>query len=176
MENMLAVLATVLVVIDMQPGFAASLRVLDAVKAEVKRAISLNMPIIILEDHPALNQHTHADLTDLLKGYDTLRYIVVQKDGSGLGLGSGGGKEVTGSCELLGLPTTSFRLCGVKTGLCVFFTALELSRSFPDAHIDLVKEACFCGHNCCSSPDDEWERFANYAREERYNMRPYTLV
>lgn len=162
-----------LVVVDMQSAFKASQgeSVLLGVAAEIKLAIASGQPVVILESNPRLNGPTHRCLTDLLQGYDTLRHIVLTKDGRGLGMGSGGGREVAEACDFLGFPTERFRLCGVNTDICVFFTTLELSRHFGGPQLELVRNAC--SSQWCDSEEQEWASFAYYARF--HEMSSYTV-
>jgi len=163
---------SVLVVIDLQIKFAASTLVLEAAKKEILRAIALKMPIVILQCDTDYFGETHSCLTDLLKDYDTLRHIVLTKQDVGqLAGATNGGPQVKEAIDLLGFPTDCFRLCGVNTEICVFFTALELSRLYPFSRIELVQDACASQY--CEK-EREWVSFAYYA--QFHNMATYSLV
>lgn len=157
-------LAYVLIVVDMQVGFSASHG--QVVRANVRRemlaAMAAGLPIILLECVTSHNGKTHEEFTDLLKGYDTLKHILLEKDGTGLGAGSGGGKEVHDACQLLDFPTNHFRLVGVNSDICVMFTAIELDRLFRGARIAVIKDAC------ASISPNEWMVFDLYARDYRF--------
>lgn len=163
-------LAYVLIVVDMQVGFSASHgeRVRAGVRREMLAAMAAGLPIIMLECVTRHNGKTHEEFTDLFKGYDTLKYILLEKDGSGLGAGSGGGKEVREACQLLDFPTTHFRLVGVNSDICVMFTAMELDRMFRDVRLQVVKDAC------ASISPNEWAVFEYYARD--CHFKNYELV
>lgn len=130
--------AYVLVVVDMQPLFRASLKpgLIEAVAHQVQIAVASGMPVIILECWPEVNGPTHSAIQAELAGYDSLKHIVLSKRASG------GGREVSEACELLGYATTTFRFCGVNTTDCVFHTADETARRYPQAAFHLVEEAC----------------------------------
>lgn len=170
MQLLAAFLPYVLVVVDMQPGFLAARKpeVIAAVKREILAAMAAGLPIIVLECLSSKYGHTHPELLDLLKDYDSLKRIVLEKDGSGLGCGSGGGKEVSEACELLSYPTDSFRFVGVNSDICVLFTAVEVDRLFRPTRLELVRDAC------AGSSENQWQVFEYYAGH--YQFSNYQIV
>lgn len=170
MNGLSMLVSYVLVIVDMQNGFqsACSPTLIAAVLDEIRQAMRLGMPIVVLECLPSRFGHTHSEILDLVRGYDSLRQIVLEKDGRGLGAGSGGGKEVEEACQLLGFATDEFRFCGVNTDICVFFTALEVSRKYPESRIALVEKACN------TSWGDGLASFAYYAGFHK--MGPYSVI
>lgn len=161
----LAILPYVLVVVDMQPLFRASLRpgLAALVARQVAQAVSDGMPVIILECYPQMNGATEQSILAPLAGYDSLKHIVLAK------CSSGGGKEVYEACQLLGFNTEAFRFCGVNTTDCVFHTAEEVSRRYPDAAICLVEAAC--GDEFHPTTQSAWQRFVEKTQHRlRYQL------
>jgi nicotinamidase-related amidase len=145
---------TVLVVVDMQPGFLpdggdpgspAAKRALLGVAREIKRAIRRGMPIVVVE----YRRHagTHPQLMQLLKGY--ARYRIAKKgqmDGS---------KGVLHACREMGLrQPPAFRVCGTYTHYCVEETVLGLSRKRRRSVVEVVRSAC------TDPSGNNWELFA----------------
>ena len=154
----LTILPYVLVVVDMQPLFRASLKpgLAALVAGQVQQAVKDGMPVIILECYPQVNGATENSILAKLAGYDSLKHIVLSKRSSG------GGKEVYDACQLLDFPTAAFRFCGVNTTDCVFHTAQEVSWRYPDAAICLVEAAC--GDEFHLTSESAWQSFADKAQ------------
>lgn len=155
----------ILVVVDMQPLFRASLRphLLSAVEGEVAQAVALGLPVVVLECYPQVNGATHQEILAPLAGYDTLKHIVLQKQSSS------GGRQVFEACRLFGWDSQfeTVRFCGVNTTDCVFETASDLSLYLREMHLTFVKGACadeFYPNDQAPSQDQTaWQRFAQKA-------------
>lgn len=138
----------VLVLVDMQAGFRASLseRTVGAVENEILRALSLKLPIVILEykKYPA----THERLLAHLEGkYD--RYAITTK------LDDDGSEELIETCLEHGFPGGHFRVCGVNTHACVERTVVGLAEKLDESRVDVVKAAC---------NDEDGNRWAKFPR------------
>ena len=129
----------ILVVVDMQPNFVVNPRTIAAVKREVETARRKDLPIIVLEipyhrlepDKPY--PRTYKSIMKLLAGYDKAH--VVHK------LTEGGSVKLLRKCEAMGYQTSLYRVCGVKTDLCVLQTVKGLLKR-TKASIEVVKGAC----------------------------------
>ncbi len=128
---------SVLVVIDMQPGFEATRHngVLDAVVAEVEQARSQGRPVIIVEygGYGLTYDSIMRVLTDPLP-YE--HFVVLRKtrwSGADIALDY---------CLKQGWDTSKYRVCGVNTFECVAETAEEFTVLSPDSLVEVVKEAC----------------------------------
>ncbi len=166
-----------LVIVDMQPGFPAAndTRTISGTMDEIRTAMQLNMPIIFVisdeEKYGALNP----ELVNLVKnsGYDEdlwsieLKFYRYDEPFSA----SSGCKQVDEACEVFGFPTNRFRFCGVNTDICVFFTAMELGKVYPQSCMEIVMRAC----NVMSVgfPVDTAKAFAMYAGDHGFTN--YTL-
>lgn len=139
-----------LIVVDMQDGTTAGNHpaTLQAVKQLILRARSNGWGIIFLEyDYNGMVEalphlkdivddfgQTHSFLLELLTGYNRwAKALKPDKDGS---------EFVAALCEEHGFGTGQFVVCGVNLDACVVWTANGLARLFPQAGIDVVREAC----------------------------------
>lgn len=129
----------ILVVVDMQPHFVRNPRTIAAVKREVETARRNDLPIIVLEipyhgpepDKPY--PPTYASIMKLIAGYDKAH--VVHK------LTAGGSMKLLRKCQAMGYQTSRYRVCGVKTDLCVLATVKGLLLR-TRASVEVVKAAC----------------------------------
>lgn len=126
-----------LVVIDMQPHFPATRRVLKPVISEVQRAMKHEVPILIVELHNGHDDFgiTHEKITEVVEGYPHVRLVhKAYNDGS---------SEVRKALsQQWGLgEETSLEVCGVNTEFCVKETVQGLQRKgFAD--ITVLANAC----------------------------------
>ncbi len=137
----------ILVVVDMQVGFAAALEpwLLDAVEAEICRANQASWSIIALEflcPNPLrFYGDTHDRVIDAArtrkeKADDPQRFFMrakAQMDGS---------DRVLDVCLKEGYQPQLFRVCGVKSRACVEATAVGLATRFPGSIVELLTGAC----------------------------------
>ncbi|GEM_PF-3374036 len=82
-----------------------------------------------------------------------------------------GAHQVEEVCAVLGLATDRFRVCGVNTDICVFFTMLGLNRLYPEARLELVERACNTPY--CDSRPLAVRDFHMYAA--RYGLGSYVI-
>ncbi len=136
-----------LVVVDMQVGFAAALEpwLLDSVEAEICRANQASWSIIALEflcPNPLRfygNTHdrvVEAARTRKEKANDPQRFFMrakAQMDGS---------DRVVDVCLKEGYQPQLFRVCGVKSRACVEATAVGLATRFPHSIVEVLTGAC----------------------------------
>lgn len=143
-----------LVVVDMQPGFLASLKeeTLLAVERQIRLAVSRGWSVVLLELDPWRNGPTHERLTKLLDGY--------QRQTTRVKSVSCGAIQVQDACEDLWLPTRFFRVCGVNSDLCVRATVLGMHVRYPGSGIRVIREACNTDH----CPDMPWRAFPDRDR------------
>lgn len=128
-----------LVIVDVQPDFTRSRKLLSRVKAEILRARDAGETILFLEipyhrprpDEPY--KPTYSSLTDLVDGYE--KSAVWQK------MGSDGSRQVIRYLRHERLEPEVIRICGVQTDLCVLATVKGLLRR-TKTEIHVVKEAC----------------------------------
>jgi hypothetical protein len=154
-----------LVVVDMQPGFKASLDAdtLMGVLDEIRAAMAARMPIIVLQTMVDVYGNTLDAVMNLVRTYDDKLWVVQDKirrykrDFSG----SDGSYEVMEAVEVLEFPGDHFRLCGVNSDVCVFLTAMVLNKELPDARIEIVKRAC---NTQWVEKAKQWESWAGYER------------
>lgn len=137
----------ILVVVDMQVGFAAALAAsaLDAVEAEVCRANQASWSIVALEFLSAnplcFYGNTHervvrAAQTRKQTADDRQRFFMrakAQMDGS---------DRVVDVCLKEAYEPALFRVCGVKSRGCVEATAVGLARRFPQSMVEVLTAAC----------------------------------
>lgn len=133
-ESKICKSAYVLVVVDMQCGFRASLTesTLAAVATEINEARSNGQAIVILEyaKYPA----THESLLNLVQGYE--KCVVETK------FDDDGSLQIIEACLFNGFSAARFRLCGVNTHACVQSTALGLADRLDESTVQVVKTAC----------------------------------
>jgi len=137
----------ILVVIDMQPGFRASLNeaTIDCVAGEIRAARAANLPIVILEyaKYPA----THERLLQLVEGYENVAIETKREDD--------GSEELLEACIGNEYFQNVYRVCGVNTLQCVQSTVLGVADRLEDSRIEVVKSAC----NDEEGPN-VWHKFA----------------
>lgn len=138
---------TTLVVVDMQPSFIASQRVLEEVMQEIDLALRNDWAIVILEYY---NQGPTYDCI-LAKAKQSRRFALETK------FKDGGGREVLNACRKLDFPTDRFRVCGVNTLACVSRTVQEISRIFRQSLVLVVQKAC--AHN---TRENDWHKFFRF--------------
>lgn len=135
-----------LVIVDMQPGFSAANdeRTINGVLDEIRAAIACNAPVIIIESNRDNYGKTHQQLLDALAAYDPDLWTIETKFwryGDEYSPHSGA-LQVDEACEVFGYTTQRFRVCGVNTDICVFFTAMQLGKRFPATVLEIVLRAC----------------------------------
>lgn len=137
---------TILVVIDMQPGYPAALDAVTQwfVKQEIQKQLEQNLPVILVEFDAHEMGETLQPLRDLLAGYKRLKVVSKsQNDGS---------KEVIAACRILsGNNSFSLRVCGVNSDACVLETVQGLSEKLPLTSIVVPQDAC----NCLTGKDND---------------------
>jgi len=131
-----------LVVVDMQPDFAASRHplTLNAVEREVRAARRRGCPVVVLQipyfsprDEVGYRP-THERIMRHLASYR--RKQVVEK------LQSDGSYQVIVTCARNGFTLERFRVCGVNTDICVLKSVQGLSETLPACRITVVADAC----------------------------------
>jgi nicotinamidase-related amidase len=135
-----------LVIVDMQPGFSAANdeRTINGVLDEIRSAIALGAPVVLIESDRAKYGKTHNVLLDALASYNPDLWTVETKFwryGDDYSPHSGA-LQVDEACEVFGFTTRRFRVCGVNTDICVFFTAMQLGKRFPATSLEIVMRAC----------------------------------
>jgi len=132
---------TVLVVVDMQPGFKQAAELcLQSTLALVEKAKRLQSTIVLVELNRKYHSTTLEPIVELVKNYCKL--IVVEKtmdDGS---------TEIKKALknDVIGLTakTDTFRVCGVYANCCVKETAIGLANKYSTSKVIIHHEAC-CG-------------------------------
>ena len=106
-----------LVIIDMQGGFKAakSRPLIRSIIEQIRLSRSLNWPIVVVQ-YCGFGKTLYA-LRRELDGYDKVRYIIKHTDD--------GSHEVNGVIGEL-TKSRNFRICGVNTDQCVYFTTRGL--------------------------------------------------
>jgi nicotinamidase-related amidase len=128
---------SVLVVVDLQEGFAKAIADLDAVAARtailVKTAGRLGVPVLVTEQYPQALGATLSPVADALPpGSPVIEKIAFSAcDVSAW---------VTAQRQLAREGRDQFILCGVETHVCVLQTALDLAHN-PDAVVHVVEDA-----------------------------------
>lgn len=143
--------SNILVVVDMQVGFAAALEpwLLDAVEAEICRANQASWSIIALEflcpnplrfygnTHDRIFLAAHTSVAQRkAKADERQRFFMrakAQMDGS---------DRVVDVCQKEGYEPNLFRVCGVKSRACVEATAVGLATRFPQSMVEVLTSAC----------------------------------
>lgn len=123
-----------LIIIDMQPHFSASndFNVIDACKAEIKKAIDARASIIFVEYMGAgATNPSLVSLTDLYK-----KTFLVRKDDDS------GATEVTRVIKQNNLAHKNIVVCGVNTDACVLETVAGLTIRFKKSKFKIISEAC----------------------------------
>lgn len=144
-----------LVVIDMQPdGFPLALSVRRQVAREVRQAVRLGRPVLIVEYDLECAGKTDDIVMDVLLECDYKHYERQRKSAND------GSREVLSACARRGFGTSRFRLCGVMTDECVKATAAGLISLHAHCLIDVVADACitWSGHRY------DWSTFSDSAR------------
>lgn len=137
---------SVLVIIDMQPGFPASQDVLTvyAVGLLIEQAREAGLPILVVEYDAHEMGETLEKLQDKLRGYDRCWRLDKSK--------SDGGSVVVRKLQALGLVATgsdssqgsnlNLVICGVNSDGCVLATVNSLVGLLPGMPITLPQDAC----------------------------------
>lgn len=133
----------VVVVIDLQPHFAASCdkRLLANAERELRRARENNWPVMVVEY--AGYGKTHDCLRNVLKGYKPKKVVTKSMDD--------GSNDIIGHCDQLEWPKEHFIVFGVNANACVRQTVDGLSGKLPLAKIEVIKDAC--------NQDYQWKTF-----------------
>jgi nicotinamidase-related amidase len=129
---------TVLVVVDMQPGYPAALDALTQwfVKQEILRHREQNLPILLVEFDAHEMGETFDCIKSLIEGYDRGRIISKR--------GDDGSAEILKACRQFGFSPDSFRICGVNSDACVLETVQGLVVKHPTCLITIPQDACNC--------------------------------
>lgn len=151
---------TVLVVIDMQPGYKASQDAITQyfVEQEIIRARERNQPIVVVEFDPHEMGHTYPRLLRHIEGYS--RAVVITKRGDD------GSKELHEALVRHGFSVYSLRLCGVNSDACVLETIQGFVVRVPSCRVTVPQDAC----NCLTGKDndvwyEDYPRIANVTVE-----------
>jgi hypothetical protein len=126
-----------LLVVDMQPEVLRFLSVLfiEKVAFEIRQACNNNHSVLFLESED--DSHTISGLLNIpaeKKGFGRFARVIKY--------GSNGALEVIDACMVNDFKMEHIRVCGVFGNSCVFETVSGLSRSLPNARIDVVESAC----------------------------------
>ncbi len=137
-----------LVIVDMQPGFSASMhaRTLAQVERRIVEAVSHGWAIVVLENESHLHGHTLPRLIKHLIGYK--RCIVIPK------ADDDGSREVIAGCQVAGFDLNFVEVCGVNTDACVKATVEGLIARSPFTNILVFRKACYS-----DTPDGMWSDF-----------------
>lgn len=129
---------TVLVVVDMQPGYPAALDGLTQwfVKQEIMRHLEQNLPILLVEFDAHEMGETFDGIKSLIDGYSRGRIISKR--------GDDGSTEILKACLQFGFSPDSFRICGVNSDACVLETVQGLVAKYPTCRITVPQDACNC--------------------------------
>lgn len=131
MRQKLLFKSKVLVIVDLQSGFLPSnAPVVSAAANLAKRCVEEGWEIVVVEFKN--NGPTHEEV---LKASGE-RYFVVEKRQDD------GGKEVRNKLDEAGIEPGLIRLCGVNLPWCVAKTACRLARLYPEARVELSRNAC----------------------------------
>lgn len=138
-----------LVVVDMQPGFAAAKYPLieNNCLREIKKAINDCADIVFLE-------YTHhgktlPGLKLAVKGYHHAKFVAKTRDD--------GSAEVQNVVTENSFMISRFRVVGINTDWCVRATVEGLRNRFPNSSIEVIADAC-------DSNDDHWGGLVNIRR------------
>lgn len=130
-----------LVVIDMQPAFSATKKVLRPVVNEVKRAIRQETPILLVELHNGIDNFgtTHENIAKLVEDYPHAKFVSKPRN-------DGSSQIARALDETWGLGgEVSLQVCGVNTRACVRETVEGLRMEGYD--ITVLAEACADGND-----------------------------
>lgn len=136
----------VLVVMDMEPGFAASQDAITQwfVEQQILRAIELGLPVVVVEYDAFEMGSTYAHLMRHLEGYG--RCVVVDRSpprrDQPAFLRDNAAEQVIAACERRGFSTRAFRVCGVNSDACITATIRGLADAIDTCHITVVQDAC----------------------------------
>jgi hypothetical protein len=166
-----------LVIVDMQTGFPASQdkRTIEGVMAEIRQAKACNASIIFIESDPGQYGKIDERLLSLVRDYNSDLWTLERKAYRCdlYWSASSGGLQVAEACEVFEFPTNRFRICGVHTHICVFFTAMELNRILPHAQLEIVARACNDGY--ADSPAEAQRLFEHYAPVHNFSSFRFDL-
>ena len=159
-----------LVITDMLEGFKASHneRTIAGVRAEIEKAMAASAPIIFVVTDPLLYGRIQPQLLEAVQDYDSALWTVETKfyrHGDWYS-DSSGALQVAEACEVFEYPSCRFRICGVNTHICVFFTAMELSKRFPLALLQIVLGAC--NDQWAPDPAEARQTFEYYSRQHGF--------
>ena len=142
-----------LVVVDVQCGFEAASKVIDACRKLIIEKVNLHEPIFIVE-YLGFGE-TYGELTRPLMKYPQA-YFLRKND-------MDGSLEVYNACSRANLPQhiSHFDVCGVYKNDCVLATVLGMLGRFSDktkfiAHIDAM--------NSCQPTSPMWDRLEPQVR------------
>jgi len=149
------VMPSVLVVIDMQPGYPASQDAVTQwfVKQEILRQSERNLPVLLVEFDAHEMGETFESIRCLVESYEH-GHIIDKRS-------SNGSAEILSACRRLQLPSEAFRICGVNSDACVLETVQGLLSAHSTCLITLPQDAC----NCLTGKSNSiWQYFQSLAR------------
>lgn len=150
----------VLLVVDMQPIFAASndAELLERVQELIRWSMINGCPIIFLKDYRQRSNNpkldTHPSLLKLVRDYEYDRFVEVPKASANASW------DVIDACRRIGYPTNNFIVCGVDTDTCVYKTVSGLSARKSNANITVVRNACRASKEELNNSEDLWNQFS----------------
>lgn len=137
------------VIIDMQTGFSASYKVIRNCVSLLRKAKTLDIPVVLVEF--VHNGNTHKPIVKMLSKRDVLVKKKYQ-DGS-----------LVVVPVLKKLRVNHVYVAGVNTDQCVHDTALGMVKSIPDLCVSLVKSAC----------NTDWYRPGQFTLYEQGNWNDF---
>lgn len=127
-------MGTTLIVVDMQPKFAASAEIIEAVVHQVKLAKQRKAGVILVE-YESRNGSPHDPTWPAI--YDACQWklgratVITKKDDNG-------GSEVARALDATGFNQERLRVVGVNRSACVIDTISGLHKLMPKAQIEMV--------------------------------------
>ncbi len=135
-----------LVIVDMQPDFEASFVVLEQVLKAVDDAVSLNVPVVVLE-YKGTEFGTYGSIRQRLKGHQHFFATKADDDGS---------SECLRVVERKGLKPPKTLLCGVNGSCCVRATWMGL---LPKRKRGLAEVSVLAGATACAARPHTWQGY-----------------
>jgi nicotinamidase-related amidase len=123
-----------LVVVDMQPNFAATrhLWLINNIKREIKKSFRRREPIVFLEYK--YHGFTYECLKRIVRNYSHKDVAIKQNNN--------GAKELIDICVQRQFAMDKFRFVGVNTDCCVRDTVHGVLDRLPDAKLEVIKDCC----------------------------------
>lgn len=125
---------SVLCVIDMQPEFVATYTALPGVLCEIRKAMSNNEHIIIVEYQGA--GLTHESILALIADYNKVLFVTK--------LWNDGAEEIIKEAKKHKISLRNMKVVGVNLSFCVYETVVGLSRRFRPPKIEVILSATYC--------------------------------